>query len=195
MNDNGKDDKTLKGLVLPEQQKHAEYVVKVNHVGKRRALNTTENILDVYLNRGFLDGSDKNNEARLIGISRHAAGMHLYKDFYASRMVGGFKSCLNITIGGGGGMNKAGMNYQAYQSYLSALESIHSKRARKLVVNVCCIGEWLKDINGLSIPVHKRMGIFLQSLDSLIEHYDRQINSKKVMISFNASLTTTTGQP
>lgn len=199
-------DKRLHGYVLKEQQQHAVYEIKVSHTGKRRAQNTTENNLDVYLRRGNLDGKKSTDsmpprEARLIeqenkmtAISRHAAALNLYRDFYASRMVGGLKSCLNITIGRGNG-NKAGMNFAAYTAYLSAVQSIRKKRHQKLIVNVCCIGEWLKDCNNLSIAPHKRMDIFLKALDTLVNHYERKINASRVMASFNASLTTTMGTP
>lgn len=183
----------LRGLVIPEQQQHAEYERKTNHYGRRRATNVTECNLDVYLHRGNLNGDKSLGRKEQIaqGQARHAAGLRLYRDFYASRMVGGFKSCLNVTIGGRGGVNKAGLNFQAYEAYQAARDAIHI-HYRKITLAVCCIGEWLGDVE-TSVPVYRRMDSLVRGLDALIEHYEGRINPGRVMASFNASLTTTMG--
>lgn len=189
-------DKNLRGLVTAEAQNHSKYVSKVNHVGKRRAMNVTENVLDTYLHRGSLDENDSTKKAQeciAIGIMRHSAGMHLYKDFYASRLVSGFKSCLNVTVGGRTGVNSAGMNFAAYEAYQAAVASVHP-RYRKIITTVCCAGEWLKDVK-TTIPVYRRMDALTRALDDLIAHYENRIDPRKVSVSFHAAVTTTLGAP
>ena len=164
----------------PEADQHAKYERVASASGKSRAYNTTGTVLDYYAKKG------------LITADQRDAGSRLYTDFYNSRMVSGFKSCLNITIGGGqGGVNKAGMNFQAYESYIGAVDKLHV-RYRKVTLEVCCSDAWLADVKS-AVPVYRRMDALQRGLDELARYYESKINPRKVLQSFHASVTTTMG--
>jgi len=164
-------------LQTPEQDQHSQYGIKMTPEGKRRAYNANSSNIAYYASKG------------LITQDQESAAKSLYRDWYASRMVGGFKSCLNITIGGGGG-NKQGMNYQAWEAYVRAHDSIHI-RYRKIVIAIVCEGEWLQDVKS-SVPRYRRMDALQRGLDQLVEHYGRRHVHKK---PYRLGVTTTLGNP
>jgi len=166
----------------PEADQHAKYERVASASGKARAYNTTGTALDYYAKK------------RLITSDQCDAGKRLYNDWYNSRRVmSGFKSCLDITIGGSNGLNKAGLNMQAYEAYSGALGKIHT-RYRKITVSVCCEDMWLNDIKS-AVPKYRRMDALLRGLDELARYYEEKLNPRKVMRSFHAHVTTTQGDP
>lgn len=170
-------DRSFSNKPTIEAEQHAIYISKVNSDGTRRIYNTTVSNLDYYRKRG------------IISNEQFIAAESLYRDFYNSRMVAGFKSCLDVRPGGGSSQsNRCGLNFQAYESYVGAMEAIRGKRVKKLIFNVCCMGEWLKDCDGLGILPHRRADAFQRALTDLIEYYERRLNPRKIMKSFNASM-------
>ena len=168
-------ERARKNHQTPEADQHGVYTVVGSASGKPRAYNTQATNLDYYRKKG------------IITPEQHDAGTRFHKDFYTSRLVKGFKSCLDITIGGrSGGVNKIGLNFAAYESYCSAREYLHP-RHRKLLVEVCCVGEWVGDVK-TTIPAHRRMDALHRGLDELVDHYESRINPKRAVESFTKSM-------
>lgn len=161
--------RSASNLPTEEAENHGIFIESVTQQGQRRAHNITENNLDIYLRR------------KSITLEQHGAAMHIYHDFVVSRIVPGSRSCLNITIGGKSA-NSTGMNYHAFESYTNALNAINGKRAQKLVIAVCCFGEWLKDVNNIAIKAHNRMDVLQRALDELLRHYKSRSNPRKVIV-------------
>lgn len=160
---------------------HGTYVETLTQENRKQSRNITQIPLDFYFNRKF------------ISIDQKTAGEQLFEDFTNSGIVCRSRSLLKPPSDG---VATAAMQAQAqsHQSYRRAMDSVHGKITQLLLFNVVCIGEWLKDVNHISlpknetdylalptdvdikkVPIGDRMSRFREGLSDLLRHYERTI--------------------
>lgn len=149
----------LNGLVVDKQRQHSQFVTQTTEEGAVRAYNLTECNLDVYRNRGYI-----NDE-------QHYAAIKFYSDFYRAQLIKGYNSSLNVTVEGRSTAKSDPLNSHAYHEYLAATNAIKGLNKRRLVIAVCCMGEWLKDVGRFYYNPADRMKVFKSGLDDLVRHY------------------------
>jgi len=153
---------TIKDNVLtPERQRDAD--VRLNIDSGRGGFNieVAQIPLDRYLRR-------KN-----ISLGEYRAGERLHRDFYESGQTVALTVNLNAMPSA---QRKAYLpasdrQREALDSWRKAMAPIQGKMGQLMVLNVCCYGYWLSDINYSPYTEKQAMPRFREALEYLIEHY------------------------
>ena len=165
-------DRSKKNLQTPEADNHGAFTVGMSAEGRKRARRVAPLPIDLLLNRGTITDE------------QHTSGLQLAEDFLRSGLNASMKSSLDVqeirTQMISFGLN---INYYAYHEFQAAAEAIHP-RYRRLIIQFCCHGEWLKDIKS-TIPLYRRVDALQRGLDLLTGHYERRLDASKIKRSFD----------
>lgn len=149
-------------VMTPEAFAQGNYEVKT---GKREGyeIRATQVPLDLYLKR--------NN----ITHDEYRAGTRLHADWCRSGQLQRMTANLSeTTITQQQLLHASEIQREAYLSYREAMNSINGTMGKLMAYNVCCIGEWIKDINYMPYKHDQAMPRFREALSDLVNFYTGQ---------------------
>lgn len=112
---------------------------------------------------------------RVIDLKQHRAGNRLYRDFYLS----GQSMNLTVNLAAIRANDKriflplSDLQRESLDNWRKAIAAIHGKIGQLMILNVCCYGFWVNDMN--YIPYDKRGAIsrLKEALDDLVDFYEK----------------------
>lgn len=118
---------------------------------------TAQTPMDFYLKR------------RNITPHEYRAGERLFRDFALSGQTPGMIYNLDPVRGGERQFTHSQM--EARERWRRAIGSVQGKVGQLMLLNVCCYGYWLKDVNYMPYKSKQSMPRFREALEYLIDHY------------------------
>lgn len=112
---------------------------------------------------------------RIINLKQYRAANRLFKDFYLS----GQSMNLTVNLAAVRANEKrifmplSDMQREALNNWRNAVSAINGKIGQLMILNVCCYGWWVNDMN--YVPYDKRGAIsrMKEALDDLVDFYEK----------------------
>jgi hypothetical protein len=155
-------EESIRGDVLTSARIKQNDIEKVESARGGVEFRATQNPLDYYLKR-------KN-----ITVHEFRAGDRLFRDFSVSGQTQSMIADLNPVKGGLKNYTQKQMD--ARDRWREAMASVDGLVGKLMVLNVCCYGYWLKDINYNPYGPAQAMPRFKEALCCLIKHYKKPID-------------------
>lgn len=101
----------------------------------------------------------------------YRAGERIYRDFFRAGRLSKTTASMSDVRHEQQFLNATEAQRDAYLSYRAAMNAVNGILGKLMILNVCCLGEWLKDMNYMPYTNKQSMPRFKEALNDLMNFY------------------------